>query len=197
MRAGFAFSYICIMDYLLLFDSLTQKQIELISHKAKELNLPKDKYFSKAGEVAQQFGFLIEGIVRVFCYSDEGEEITKYFIEENNIVVDLNSFDNLTPSSAYLQAITDCKIIVFSKRDWEELLHSINGLDTIVRKIISKSLNQKIVRLSALVSEDGTTRYLSFLEKFPNLVNRIPLSYIASYLGVTQSSLSRIRKNIR
>ncbi|WP_317173319.1 cyclic nucleotide-binding domain-containing protein [Chryseobacterium caseinilyticum] len=48
-----------------------------------------------------------------------------------------------------------------------------------------------------MVSEDATTRYLSFIEKFPALVNRIPLSYVASYLGITQQSLSRIRKNIR
>jgi len=52
-------------------------------------------------------------------------------------------------------------------------------------------------RRSPLVSEDATTRYLSFLEKYPMLINRIPLSYIASYLGITQQSLSRIRKNIR
>ena len=186
-----------LVEYILQFGSLNPQQIELISKKAIELNLPKGKCFSEVGKVAQQFGFLIEGVIRVCCYTDEGEEITKYFIEEGNIVLDINSFDNKITSSVYLQAATDCNIIAFSKQDWEELLRTIIGLDNIVQKIISKSLFLKVARLSALVSEDATTRYLSFLEKYPNLVNRIPLSYIASYLGVTQSSLSRIRKSIQ
>jgi hypothetical protein len=69
-----------------------------------------------------QFGFITEGVIRVCRPNNEGEEVTKYFIEENNIVVDLNSFNKQLPSVVYLQAITDCKMIVFSKEDWEELL---------------------------------------------------------------------------
>ena len=88
-------------------------------------------------------------------------------------------------------------MIVFSKKDWEELLNTIIGWDKIVHKIINKALIDKVSRRSPLVSEDATTRYLSFMEMFPNVINRVPLSYLASYLGITQSSLSRIRKNIR
>jgi CRP-like cAMP-binding protein len=184
------------IEYLLQFGNLDQQQTALILKKAKEIRLQNNAYFSEAGKVAKQFGFITEGIIRVCRYDDNGEEMTKYFIDENNIVVDLNSFDNGIPATAYLQAISDCTILVFSKPDWDELLHTIVGFDTIVRKIISKASHRKVVRLSALVSEDATTRYLSFMEQYPNLVNRISLSYIASYLGITQSSLSRIRKNI-
>lgn len=184
------------IEYILQFGNLNQQQIDLISKKATILELPKDEYFSEAGKIAQRVGFISDGIIRVCYYNNQGEEITKYFIEENNLVVDLESFDNEIPSSAYVQAITDCKLLLFSKKDWNELLDTIIGWDTIVHKIISKALRQKVDRRSPLVSEDATTRYLKFLEIYPNVVNRIPLSYIASYLGVTQSSLSRIRKNI-
>jgi CRP-like cAMP-binding protein len=186
-----------LIEYVLQFGSLNKQQIDLISNKAIELNLHKEAYFSTAGKIAQQFGFLLDGIIRVCYYNNKGEEITKYFIEENNIVVDLNSFDNNIPSSSYVQAITVCRLIVFSKQDWQELLNTIVGWDNIVHKITSKALLQKVERISPLVAEDAKTRYLKFLEIYHTVANRIPLSYIASYLGVTQSSLSRIRKNIR
>lgn len=186
-----------LFDFILRFGNLNQQQMDLIASKATELNLPKDEYFSEAGKIAKQVGFVVEGILRVCYYNNKGEEITKYFIEENNLVVDLESFDNEICSSTYVEAVTDCKLIVFQRKDWLELLQTIVGWDTIVHKIISRALIQKVERRSPLVSEDATTRYLKFMEIYPNAVNRIPLSYVASYLGVTQSSLSRIRKNIK
>lgn len=185
-----------LIEYILQFGSLNKQQIDLISKKAIELELQKDEYYLEAGKISKQFGFIIEGIARVCYYNNKGEEITKYFIEENNILVNLDSFDNEIPSSSYVQAVTHCKLIIFSKKDWKELSNTIIGWDTIVHKIISKALLQKIERISPLVAEDATTNYLTFMEKYPNLANRIPLSFIASYLGITQSSLSRIRKSI-
>ncbi|MEP6806870.1 MAG: Crp/Fnr family transcriptional regulator [Flavobacterium sp.] len=185
------------IDYILQFGTLNQHQTDLILTKATELEFKKDEYFSEAGKVSQQVGFVLDGIVRVCYYNNKGEEITKYFIEENNLVVDLESFDNEIPSTAYVQATTDCKLIVFSRKDWKELLDTIIPWEAIVHKIISKALRQKVERRSPLVAEDATTRYLMFLDIYPNVVNRVPLSYVASYLGITQSSLSRIRKNIR
>lgn len=186
-----------LIEYILKFGSLNQQQIELISSKTAELELRKDEYYLEAGKIARQFGFILDGVARVCYYNNKGEEITKYFIEEKNILVDLNSFDNEIPSTAYVQAVTDCRVIVFSKKDWQELLNTIVGWDNIVHKITSKALLQKVERISPLVAQDATTRYVKFMEIYPTVANRIPLSYIASYLGVTQSSLSRIRKNIR
>jgi len=185
-----------LFDFILRFGNLNEQQIDFIKSKAKETDFQKDEYFSEAGKIASQVGFVVDGILRVCYYNNEGEEITKYFIDENNLVVDLESFDNQIISSSYVQAITDCKIIIFSRKDWLELLQTIIGWDTIVNKIISRALLQKVERRSPLVTEDATKRYLKFLEIYPNVVNRIPLSYVASYLGMTQSSLSRIRKNI-
>lgn len=186
-----------LFDFILKFGNLNQQQMDLIAGKVTEIHLPKESYFSEAGKIARQVGFVKEGILRVCYYNKDSEEITKYFIDENNLVVDLESFDNEICSSSYVQAVTDCSIFVFQRKDWLELLQTIVGFDAIVHKIISRALMQKVERRSPLVSEDATTRYLKFLEVYPTAVNRIPLSYVASYLGVTQSSLSRIRKNIR
>lgn len=186
-----------LINYILQFGNLNKQQIDFISSKSAELTLHKEDYFSEAGKIAKQVGFILDGILRVCYYNNKGEDITKYFLDENHFVVDLDSFDNKIPSSGYVQAVTDCKLIVFSKQNWEEIGDTIVGWESIVNKIAKKSLIQKLDRRSPLVSEDATTRYLGFMEKYPQLINRIPLSYLASYLGVTQSSLSRIRKNIR
>jgi len=88
-------------------------------------------------------------------------------------------------------------LLIFSKEAMKELSLTIIVWDSIINQIITKSLVGKVNKISPMLAEDAKVRYLSFLEKFPLLANRIPLSYMASYLGIAQSSLSRIRKNIR
>lgn len=185
-----------LTEYILQFGSLNKQQIYLISSKVKELELDKDQYFSEAGKIPRQVGFVVKGVVRGCYYNNKGEEITRCFIAENNLVVDYVNFESNTASAEYLQASTACKLLVFSKQDWEELSHTIVGWDNIKNKMVQKCLYQKS-RKSPVISQDATTRYLEFLENYPTLTNRVALSHIASYLGVTQQSLSRIRKNIR
>lgn len=186
-----------LIAYILQFGNLNQQQIDLITSKATEIKLGKDDYYWEAGKTVKRIGFLTDGIIRVFYYNNKGEEITRYFVDENHLILSGNTIDEIYTPSEYLSAITDCKLIVFSKPDWKEISETIIGWDQILQRVIAKHHREKITRRSDLVSQDATTRYLDFIEKFPTLANRIPLSYIASYLGITQSSLSRIRKNIR
>jgi CRP-like cAMP-binding protein len=185
-----------LINYLLQFGQLNQQQIDLITSKAKEVFLKKGEYFSEAGFIAKEVAFIIDGILRVCYYNNKGQEITRYFIDENNFAVDLNSFTTKIPSSEYTQAVTDCKLIVFSANDLNEISLTIIGWDNIVNQIMTKSLIEKVNRISPMLAEDAKSRYLSFFDKFPRLANRIPLSMLASYLGITQSSLSRIRRQI-
>ena len=183
-----------LIDYILQFGNLNKQQIDLITGKANEKELRKDDYFAEAEKMFNQVVFILDGILRICYYNNKGEEITKYFVDENHLFSNPNKGE---PMTEYIQAITDCKLIVFSQQDWNELANTIVGWNDIVNKIFHKGLIEKLERRSSLVSEDATTRYLAFLEKFPTLTNRVPLSYVASYLGITQQSLSRIRKNIR
>lgn len=185
-----------LIEYILQFGDLNKQQTDLVIRKARETELLKDEYFSEAGKIPRQVGFVVEGVVRGCYYNNKGDEITRCFIAENNLVVDYVNFEANTASSEYLQASTHCRLIVFSKPDWEELSNTIVGWDTIKNKMVQKCLYQKS-RKGPVISQDATTRYLEFIENYPSLTNRVALSHIASYLGVTQQSLSRIRKNIR
>ena len=185
------------VNYILQFGNLNKQQTDFIMGKAKTLELHKEEYFSEAGKIPRYVGFIIEGVVRFCYYNNKGEDITQYFIDENSFVSDQQRFESQMVASEYIQAVTDCKMLIFSKKDWDEIGNTIVGWHAITGLIIKNCLLKTIERRSPLVSEDATPRYLSFIEHFPGLINRIPLSHIASYIGITQQSLSRIRKNIR
>lgn len=183
-------------EYILQFGGLNEQQMNLIHTKASKVELSKDDYFWEAGKAIKLVGFVTEGVLRVYYYNKAGDEVTRYFITESILILYGHDIETSYTPSEYLQAITDSKLVVFSKKDWKEISDTIIDWDNIVQKITAKQHREKLKRRSPLVEQNATTRYLEFIENFPTLVNRIPLSYIASYLGMTQSSLSRIRKNI-
>lgn len=185
-----------LIEYILRFGNLNKEQIELVAGKGKTLQIKKDNYFSEAGKIPKQVGFVVNGVIRGCYFNNEGAEITRCFISENSLVCDYINFEAGTTSSEYLQAVTDCNLIVFSKKDWEELSLIVPGWDNVKNKMVQLCMYQKS-RKGPVISQDATTRYLAFLENYPSIINRVPLSYIASYLGITQQSLSRIRKHIR
>ena len=186
-----------LIIYLLKFGNLNKQQIDLIKSKVVFKEIKKDEYYHEAGKIPREIIFLTEGIIRVCYYNNRGDEVTKFFFEENNFVADINNYNQGSASTEYLQAVTDCKYLVLSKTAMNELSMTIIEWDRIVSKITAKGLADKVNKISPMMTEDATERYLKFITNFPTLANRVPLSYLASYLGITQSSLSRIRKNIR
>lgn len=185
-----------LIDYLLTYTILHEQQIELIKSKAELKIIKKGGSFLEIGRVAKQLGFVLEGILRVCWYNENGEDITRAFITENHFALNISSFTHSTPSKVCFEAISDCKLLVFSKQSLIELEGAIPCWKDLVSKITATSLMDKLTISNNMLIQDGKTRYLEFLKTYPGLANRIPLSTLASYLGIQQSSLSRIRKNI-
>ena len=185
-----------LINYLLQYGHLNQQQIDLIKAQVKPLELERGAFFSEAGKTANQVGFILEGILRVCYYNKDGDEITRYFVDENNFAVDFNSFSLQIPSSEYVQAIVPTRLLVFKREGLQRLSDTIINWDDIMSKITSKALMEKVNRISPMLAEDAKTRYLEFFKRFPSLSNRIPLNYLASYIGITKNSLSRIRNEL-
>lgn len=187
-------NYPTLENYLLRFHYFTPQQLQWIGSQAVERRYKAGTYFAEAGRVAQEIGFVVSGVCRVCYFDKDGNDITKYFIEEDNFVVDLQSYQHQLPSTEYVQAVTEAQILVFTARTWQSFATTIVDWHKAESNLISRALLEKVRRLSPLVNENATTRYQHFLKEFPGLANRIPLSYLASYIGVTQQSLSRIRR---
>ena len=184
------------INYLLQFGSLNKQQIELVSNSLGVKTYKTGDYFLKAGKVSKEIGFVFDGVFRVCYYDNDGNEITRYFLDENSFIVDINSFNTGLSSTEYIQAVTESKVTILTKKVMENLSRTIIVWDSIIGKITAKALAEKVSKVSLMMPQDATTRYNFFLESFPGLANRIPLQYIASYIGVTKSSLSRLRREI-
>jgi CRP-like cAMP-binding protein len=179
--------------YLAQFGRLNQQQQDLIAQQATRVTLRKGDFF-----VAQQVGFVESGVLRVCSYTEQGDEFTRYFIEERHPVLDVRPPESAsTPSPCLAQAATECQLVVFTGQQWQAFAQLIPGWEAIGHKILMQAMRMKMERVLPMVTQDAAARYRSFLTTYPQLANRVPLGYLASYLGMTQSSLSRIRKNIR
>ncbi|MFD1875661.1 Crp/Fnr family transcriptional regulator [Hymenobacter bucti] len=186
------------LAYLWQFGRLTPHQQEVVAQKATRVTLRKSDYFVEAGAVAQRVGFVEAGVLRVYSSTEQGEERTRYFIEEGHLILDVRAPGAPHPEAPCLvQAVTACRLVVFTAQQWQTFFQLIPGWETIVHKIIAQAMREKMARVLPMVGQDAAARYTSFLTNYPQLANRVPLTYLASYLGITPSSLSRVRKHIR
>jgi CRP-like cAMP-binding protein len=183
-----------LIEYILQFGSLNKQQIDLIHSSLAYKTYKMGDYFLKVGKVCREIGFITQGVFRVCYYDNDGNEVTRYFLEEGSFMADLNSFNTGVPTTEYVQAVTGCEVIMLRKQAMENLSQTILIWDRMIGKITAKALAQKVSRVSLMMPQDALTRYEFFLEQFPGLANRVPLQFIASYLGITRSSLSRLRK---
>lgn len=185
-----------IIEKIHQFGTLNQQQSVLVLSRLTAIDIPKGGYFSEAGKVPNRVGFLTEGIMRVCYYDNKGNEITRCFVAHDNFIVDLNAFYNQLAASEYVEAVTDCKLVVLQREDFNEMAATIINWNDIFAKMGSSSLMRKLKTSQTMLGQEAKDRYLDFLQQYPGMANRVPLSMLASYLGITQSSLSRIRKNI-
>lgn len=184
------------IDFLRRFERFSAVDAELISSQLIERTLSEGDYFLEAGKYSNEIGFIVSGVFRIYFYDKDANEIVRYFLSENQFLVDLYSYQNQVLGSEYIQALTPSRLIVIRRSAMDHLSAKLPLWDKTIKKITENALLEKLQNRSILVSQDATTKYLHFLTHHPELANRVPLGYLASYLGIKPQSLSRIRKNI-
>jgi CRP-like cAMP-binding protein len=176
-----------LIQFLQQSGQLTAPQIDLIRSRVMQRALKKGDNLSEPGRPATEFAFILHGIVRIFSYDDQGHETTSYFIDENNFAIDGNE---------YTQAVMQTELAILSPQALQSPCFSIADWVRLTDYIKGKALLDKAERIGPTLAGDATARYRKFMEKYPQIAGRVPLSYLASYLGITQQSLSRIRKRM-
>lgn len=162
------------------------------------LEVPADTILIKEGQNAKK-AFLIEkGCVRAWI-NNKGKEITFDFFFENEAVTSSESFRKNIPSFFTIQTIEPCVLHWIWKSDWEKVIEEISRIPQIRSQAINSSFERQYKYMRQLISyinETPEQRYVSLLKEKPQILNRIPLHHIATFLGVTSVSLSRIRKRV-
>lgn len=169
------------------------KAAEIISH-FKPITVSKSDLFLREGKVSNNYLFLEEGIMRAFTHDTNGEEITTAFFSSGDFVIEVASFFQRIPTAENIQAITDCKGWIITFEQIQMLFHSMPEFREFGRAALVKNFVSFKSRSLSLINETAEKRYYDFVKARPELIKNVPLKYIASYLGVTDSSLSRIRR---
>ncbi len=176
--------------------SLSATDIEVIKDCVYTEQLPAKSTILEAGQISKRLGFILDGVVRIYSYDEQGDEVIHCFHNENQFIGDLDSYQNQLATDKYIQTITPCRIVFFNREKDEYLAKTLPKWLILVRRLTEAALMDKVNTMSQLVHTDAKTKYLEFLNKHADIAQRVPLGDLASYLGIKQQSLSRIRKNI-
>lgn len=157
--------------------------------------LNKNEHFSKVGESIRELGFVIEGILRIYALTENGEELNKNLFTENDFFA--ASVNPETVSTTYIQAIAPTRIVVLPYLKFLELSRRYPLLENFHLKVTISYLMRKEEKEILFRSMEGMERYRYLVDRYPGIDRRIPLYHIAGYLGITPTQLSRIRKLIK
>ncbi|MEG2079449.1 Crp/Fnr family transcriptional regulator [Chryseobacterium sp.] len=156
----------------------------------------KGDYLLEEGKMANEYYILEKGLVRSFVNDFNGCEVTTQFFVENEIIIDVSSLFQRIPTQENIVCITDCECWKLDFETFQELFHRIPNLREWGRSWMSQELFAYKNRSLAIYTLSATKRYLNLLEQKPQVIKFAPLKQIASYLGITDTSLSRIRKEL-
>lgn len=156
----------------------------------------KKHFLLKEGEVCKFEGFVIKGLFRVYHTDTNGFDQVLYFAAENWWITDIDSFTTAKPSQLFIEALEDSEVLLISRGDKEYAYNNLPETEKLFRIMTQKTHVALQRRMIDNLSKTADQRYVEFIEKYPQLVQRLTNQQIAAYLGVTNVFLSKIRKKI-
>jgi CRP-like cAMP-binding protein len=159
-----------------------------------ERTLLKNDYFLKEGNISNDYFFLADGLMRAFTFDTDGNEVTTYFYTKNRVVFEASSFFMHTVSTENIQALTECHGYSITFEKLNMLFHSVPEFREFGRAMLVREFVAFKQRTLAMINKSAEERYENLLHVEKEIFKYAQLKYIASYLGITDTSLSRIRR---
>ncbi len=173
-----------------------ESELAIILSKFKPITFSKNDFLLKEDKTENYYWFLESGFARSFVNDTNGNDITTNFYSQGDIVIDWSSFFLRNPTRENIQALTDCVCWQLDFEIFQQLFHSIETFrEHGRRRLVSSYFALKNHNIS-LIADQAKERYMEFLKSKPHIIQNVSLQHIATYLGITKYSLSRIRKEI-
>ena len=165
----------------------------LIENNINLETINKGEIYSERGKICRKLGFVLDGVFKVVRTNSNDDEFIQYFTTEGHFAVDIESFTNKTPSQEYIKALTNCTVLTITNNTFKLFENKIVNFSRIISQLKEKALLEKYNLKSEMFVDDAQTKYNKLIQRHPSIIQRIPQNQIASFLGITQYTLSRIK----
>jgi CRP-like cAMP-binding protein len=185
-----------LRDHIMKRIDLTADEFTRCTPFFSSKKIRRNQFLLQEGEVCRNVSFVVHGCLRSYSVDEKGEEHIVQFAVEDWWVSDLRSYLSGEPSLTSIDAIEDSDLLLLEKASREKLFLAVPKMERFFRILLERQFVASNKRIVDSLSASARERYLSFLDSFPSMAQRVPQGQIASYLGITPQSLSRIRREI-
>lgn len=183
-----------LIDRIKNFYNLTNEELEISQHAFKPLTVPAKTLFLEEGKISNHVGFIESGLFRSFIYDDNANDITTHFFRPGTVLVSMKSFNNQVPAKENIVAMEDSKIYAMTYEETLELFERVPAWRQITKDVDEMKFNDLMNRSIQLQTLSARERYDLFCQNYPDIIQKVALKHIASYLGIDIATLSRLRK---
>jgi len=181
-----------LFQYFKKFNSLSKDAEKAIAEISSITTIKKNKDLQPIGHTCKTIYFIKKGVSRIYYFKD-GIDITERFFFENSIIARVESLFTGKPSRKAIQILEDAEIIAINSTQLFKLYDTYPEIERLFRKIFEAAYVETVNRIEGMQFHSAEERYSALITEAPNVLMKVPLKYVASYLGITQVSLSRIR----
>ena len=175
---------------------LTDEELAQFSKLLRSSVIPKRAHLITENEVCKSIAFVQQGVLRSYLINKEGEAVTVQFALEGYWISDLYSFFSTKPAVYNIEALEETEVLLLNLPSFQHACDTIPAFERFFRMLIQNAYVAAQERVAKAYSQQAEERYVELTKKHPDILQRIPQHYIASYLGIQPQSLSRIRKQI-
>ncbi|HZG22956.1 MAG TPA: Crp/Fnr family transcriptional regulator [Chitinophagaceae bacterium] len=181
-----------LLEYLNLIYPLSPELQQYLALKIEHVVLPKKAFLLKQGKVCKHLYFISKGLARCFYIKDD-KEVSSWFMKEGDLIVSVESYFKQQPSYENIQALEECELLCIRYEDLQFIFQNFPEFNFVGRVLTEKYYTLSEQRLYSLRMQRANERYKFLMSHYPELIRRVPSTYIASYLGITLETLSRIK----
>lgn len=182
-----------LKNYLHIQTGLDEAALDNVVAQAQLVKLGKNEFLLREGQVSRHKAFITQGMLRTFSAAADGSEHILQFSPQNTWTLDVESYDKQEPSVYNICAVEPSEVWLWSKADFTSLLKELPALKAFSERIISNNIYANRQRLLSALSATPEEKYQNFVDTNPGLLPRIPLWMLASYLGISLKTLTRLR----